>query len=322
MVLNCGLQVGILVADAPQKFVIGLFATGLDVAPERGILAGKLDIVKAERFLVFENYIFDYHTKYNKCCLTLSQYPSMRNKEIYFVIIEHYSSILYLPFNQIVFIVCIDYRSNCSHNEVKMEETIGQKLKKLREAAGLSKAELARRAGDITREYIYQIESGRAPGNITVDKVESLARGLGVSPNVFFNDESTYTPLSEKLRLNDVVAYPVYTEFPHHAGEDAVEPLDYIYRRANKEAGKQIECYIVRGTCLEPVVYDGDTIIVDRDGSIDNGDIVACMLDGELHIAKLKKYDGELWMENNHGRRKLQDCGASAVVIEVIRRLK
>jgi SOS-response transcriptional repressor LexA len=73
---------------------------------------------------------------------------------------------------------------------------------------------------------------------------------------------------------------------------------------------------------FSPLIEDKDIIIVDREASIDAGDIVACLFQGELHLGRLKKIAGELYLENNLGRIKLQDCQVAAPVIEITRRLK
>ncbi|MDH5696847.1 MAG: S24 family peptidase, partial [Dehalococcoidia bacterium] len=80
--------------------------------------------------------------------------------------------------------------------------------------------------------------------------------------------------------------------------------------------------YIARGDCLEPEISDGNIIIIDRDGQIEHGDIVACLVKDELHLARLKKIAGEIYLENNHGRMKLEECQVVAPVIQVRRDLK
>ena len=51
------------------------------------------------------------------------------------------------------------------------------KLKRMREAKGLSQADLARRA-KITREYVNKLEAGRY--DPTVGVIQRLAKALGV----------------------------------------------------------------------------------------------------------------------------------------------
>lgn len=127
--------------------------------------------------------------------------------------------------------------------------------------------------------------------------------------------------LPESSRLPSPTAIPIYMAFPFHAGSPT-EPIDYVYRAQIKAAPKNVEGYVVDGTCLEPVVQDKDIIVVDRDGEINNGDIVACLIDDQLHIARLRKVADELWLENNHAKWPFREVKVAAPVIEVIRRLR
>ena len=78
----------------------------------------------------------------------------------------------------------------------------------------------------------------------------------------------------------------------------------HTYSKANRGQGLQPKQDI---SALERIIGRGD---------------LTGQIDGELHIARLKKVADELWLENNHGKHKFQDCQVSAVVIEVVRRLK
>jgi transcriptional regulator with XRE-family HTH domain len=55
--------------------------------------------------------------------------------------------------------------------------SVGENIKRLREAAGLSQTELARRAG-IDQGGLSKIEKGR---NLTLETLRDLARALGCS---------------------------------------------------------------------------------------------------------------------------------------------
>ncbi len=65
-----------------------------------------------------------------------------------------------------------------------ISESIAAKIKRLREAKGLSKYRLAKLSG-IDEAYVGQLESGKIdqPRRATL---EMLAKGLGVSSSVFF----------------------------------------------------------------------------------------------------------------------------------------
>jgi len=201
---------------------------------------------------------------------------------------------------------------------------LGEKLKYYRENRGYTQVGLSGRT-KIDASYISRIERGEIKSP-SYEILLKLARALNVTLNDLtgqgvITQAETPEQILEKLRLAQPVSIPVYTDFPVHAGS-GVEAVDYIYRTRPKPARPGIEGYIVHGTCLEPVVNDKDIIIVDREASIDNGDIVACLINGELRIARLRKVAEELWLENNHGKFRLEDCQVTAPVIEVIRRLK
>lgn len=75
-------------------------------------------------------------------------------------------------------------------NEKKAEQTLGERLKEIRLAKGLSQSEIERRTG-LKREYLSKIENCDLK-NPTVLTLERLAKGLEVSINMFFPvEEST-----------------------------------------------------------------------------------------------------------------------------------
>lgn len=61
---------------------------------------------------------------------------------------------------------------------------VGEQIRQLREAKGLSQEELGSRA-DLHRTYIGQIE--RAEGNITLKNLAKIAMGLEVDVKDFFS---------------------------------------------------------------------------------------------------------------------------------------
>lgn len=192
--------------------------------------------------------------------------------------------------------------------------------------------ELAKRSG-VDRGALASIETGKAK-NPTTSNLLKLAWAFKIRPEelyeaagyikdakVSYQYKESPEDILERLRMATPVRIPIYTAFSFHAGE-AVEPVDYIYRAKTTPAKRSIEGYIVSGKCLEPLVTEGNIIIVDREGEINNGDIVAALIEGRLHLGRLRKIAEELYLENNEGRIKFEECQVAAPVIEVIRRLK
>ena len=192
----------------------------------------------------------------------------------------------------------------------------------------MTQAELSARSG-LGRGHISRIETGgyKNPSQITFER---LARGLGLGIIELRNEirgETLETPFEtpedilERLKLVTPISVPVYSNYPFHAG-DPTEPVEYVYHARTRKARRTVEGYIVHGKCLEPRITDGDIIIVDREASIDNGDIVACLIDDQLRLGYLRKIADELWLENGDGRVRFEECQMAAPVTEVIRRLK
>lgn len=210
---------------------------------------------------------------------------------------------------------------------------LAQKLKELRTAKGWTQLETAKYSG-LDRSYISYLEQPHKAGRPSADALLKLARAYNVKPEELYQAagyikgdkgislrSETPEEILDRLKLATPQSIPVYTDYPFHAGEP-VEPIEFVYRTRANLTNKSIEGYLVHGKCLEPQINSGDIVIVDREGEMNNGDIIACLMDNELNIGRLRKIADELWLENNNGRRKFEECQVAAPVIESIRRLK
>jgi transcriptional regulator with XRE-family HTH domain len=215
---------------------------------------------------------------------------------------------------------------NVPEKQDESKPSWGLKIKEMREAKGWTQEELAQRSG-LSRPHIAKIEAGGLKESYK-STVNKLARAFNLTPSeldriisgVIQQRPETPEDLWERLRLASPVSVPVYEDFGLHApgGQDLVE---YVYRaRTKMPKSANIEGFIVHGKCLEPEISDGNVVIVDRDAAMDPGDIIACIVDGRLHIGRLRQIAGELWLENNDGRYPFKDCHPVAKVIETIKR--
>lgn len=209
---------------------------------------------------------------------------------------------------------------------------LGEKLKELRADRGWTQNELAKRSG-LDRGYIANLETNMVD-KPSADTFLKLARAFNIRTEELFQAagyisdridyllrRETSEEILERLRIVHPVTVPIYEDFPFHAGAP-VQPMDYVPVVKERAKGRNLEGYIARGKCLEPEISDGNIIIVDRDGQIEHGDIVAALVDGMLYLARLRKIGDELYLENNNGRIKLEQDTIAAPVIEVRRRLK
>lgn len=68
---------------------------------------------------------------------------------------------------------------------MSLAQNISRTLRALREQAGLSQQQLAKRAG-VSLRYISNVENDSP--NVTVDVIEKLAKGLGTPPGELLGD--------------------------------------------------------------------------------------------------------------------------------------
>ena len=73
---------------------------------------------------------------------------------------------------------------------------VGEKIKKLREARRMSQNALANEAG-VSPTYIYQLERGeKSP---TIEYLDHICWGLGITLEEFFRTELLSTSLTDKI---------------------------------------------------------------------------------------------------------------------------
>ncbi len=203
----------------------------------------------------------------------------------------------------------------------------GAKIRQLREQRGITQTELAKRAG-VTRGYIAQIETGLikesgmdtfrrlASGlGMTLDELDAAVRGETLKPTEEPED------WLERYRAAQPYRLQIRTDFVAHAGEP-VQPPQYYWIPRGGAAPVGIEAIKVKGNCLEPVIQEGDVIIVDKNAEVNIGNVVACTYQDELHLGRLRKIAGEVFLENGHGTFKLEECPHVAKVIQIERTLR
>ncbi len=210
-------------------------------------------------------------------------------------------------------------------------------IKELREQQGLTQEELAARSSgfgsppvSVKRTYISRAELGHI-GKPSFDIIRGLAHGLGMSLTELqkrLSGEATPPrerpeDLLRKLTMSLDYQVPVYDEYPIHAGH-GVEPMYYMpvakARVGAAEAGR-LQGFPIRGDCMEPDIKEGDVVIVDTRAEVGVNSTVVCCRDGDVHIGRLRRIAGELFVENGHGRFPLADCSPVAKVVRLEREL-
>ena len=176
--------------------------------------------------------------------------------------------------------------------------TIGQRLKELREKAGISQVEFAAKI-NVSKQTLYKYENNII-ANIPSDKIEAAARVCNVSPAYLMGWDCNVSPvtLSHTQGVSINVLGRVAAGIPINAVEEIIdtEEISKELAKTGTFFGLQI-----RGDSMEPRIYNGDVVIVRQQEDAENGDIVIATINGDDATCKrLRKYrDGIELISNN-----------------------
>jgi transcriptional regulator with XRE-family HTH domain len=206
----------------------------------------------------------------------------------------------------------------------------GIHIRRLRETKGLTQEELAEKVG-ITRSLQSRIELGHFQA-FSQDRLERYARALEMTPaqlsfQIYGQSEKETKENTQQLlrRLASTLdlQVPLYDEFPIHAGPGS-EITEYVPVARSKVGAvdpDRLKAFPVRGMCMSPEIEEGDVVIVDTRAEINVNNIVACQYNGEVHIGRIMKIDGHLYLQNGHGRYPFEECHPAIRVIKLERDL-
>lgn len=181
------------------------------------------------------------------------------------------------------------------------QETMYDRIRKLREDKDISQEELARRCGYSSRSTISKIEKGER--NLTGDKIQVIADVLGVRPSYLMDGEEP-TSLCAPEVTEDTVVFPVigeiaagydYPAYEDWSGETVEIPKSYLHGRSRDD----FFVLSVKGDSMYPQYMDGDKVLILKQSTMNrSGEIGAIIYDGDMATLKKIEYvDGEDWVK-------------------------
>ena len=168
-------------------------------------------------------------------------------------------------------------------------DTIGNRIKSLRQAKKLTLEDVARAVG-VGRSTVLKWETGKIT-SMRGDKIAALADVLQVSPHELMGwDGEKFTPAPVISEEN--VSFPIVGDiaagFDHLALDDwdgdVVElPAAYLKTRPRED----YFVLRVRGESMYPMYLDGDLVLILKQDTVDySGQIAAVIYDDELATLK------------------------------------
>ena len=180
-------------------------------------------------------------------------------------------------------------------NNMTTQETMGLRIKSLREERKMSQTALAELVGYKDKTAIAKVEAGKV--DLPQSKISAFANALNTTTSFLFADNSfdetfqaeiSNTPKAKGVRIN--VLGRVAAGLPIEAIENIIdtEEISEEMARTGEFFGLQI-----KGDSMEPRIYENDVVIVRKQDDAESGDIVIALVNGnDATCKRLIKYAG------------------------------
>ena len=161
---------------------------------------------------------------------------------------------------------------------------LGETLKKLRRERGLTLEEVALAVGT-SKQTVSRYEKG-VISNIPHEKVEALARALSVSPSALMGWEEGEGFPAPKAAAR---ALPILGEIA--CGEPIFAEATYEdFIAAGAGMGADFCLRAVGDSMIGARIFDGDTVFIRSQDTVENGEIAAVIIRGEATLKRVYYY--------------------------------
>jgi repressor LexA len=173
--------------------------------------------------------------------------------------------------------------------------TFGERIYKIRNEKGLTQDELAAAVGYKSRSTIAKIESGERDAPQTM--IVALAKALGTTPSYLMGWEESNSPNVVKDSIpytpENMVPIPVIGRVA--AGYTCLAETDIeCYELVSPENINDGYDYVylkVIGNSMEPLIIEGDLVLVRIQERVNSGDYAVVIVDEEDGVVKQVKFD-------------------------------
>lgn len=166
---------------------------------------------------------------------------------------------------------------------------LADNLKKARQEANLSQAEMAEKLNLNTRTYgSYE----RGERDVSTALLRNICQVLGVSSDELLETKPTrhFEPNAIILSQDKIHMIPVFGSvaagFGAYASSDIIEYIP-LYIENDCDVADTI-CITVKGQSMYPKIEEGDRIVVRRQDSVDNGRIAVVMIGDEAVVKRVE----------------------------------
>ena len=166
-------------------------------------------------------------------------------------------------------------------------QTVLNRMRIKRQEKRYSFQDLADRTG-LNKSTLQRYETG-ATAKLPLEKARLIAKALGVTVEYLLGLETAAE--------SNIFSLPVFDSVSAGFGcyaDSAVVNYKPTFLENAAEAGEYLWIN-VKGDSMSPKIEDGDTILVRRQDSVENGSVAVVMVDDEAVVKKMKY--GKGWVE-------------------------
>lgn len=182
-------------------------------------------------------------------------------------------------------------------------------IKKRREELGMSYQELSNKTG-FSKSVLQRYETGTTK-KIPADRIEKIAKALNVDPFSLYDFDQATEVLTDRINNNlnnisNIIPLPKTKKVPRLGKIACGEP---ILAEENYEdyddVPEEIKCdftLICDGdSMINARIQDGDVVYFREQSQVENGEIAACLVDGEFEtkatLKRFYKYDDKIILQ-------------------------
>ena len=164
-----------------------------------------------------------------------------------------------------------------------MKSVFMQRMKETMQEKGIRQTDLVEKTG-IDKGALSSYMNGRYMPN--AEKVAKIAKALGVTVDYLLGKEEAQTEKPPKIHEVSVLG-KVAAGVPMSAQEDIIGTI-----------WTDKECFAlkVKGDSMSPRIMDGDIVLVKKQESAEDGDLVIAEIDGEATCKVLKRSHGSVML--------------------------
>lgn len=173
---------------------------------------------------------------------------------------------------------------------------VGDKIKSLRKAKGLTQTELGEKVG-VKKNAVSKWECGRVE-DIPTSMIKALASLFDVPPSYLIDDDSAPNIFS----IPNILPMPEMRDIPLLGAIACGQPIlasenigEYIKIPRHIKADFALTC---KGdSMINARIFDGDIVYIRQQEEVQNGEIAAVLIDDEATLKRVKLYEDHISLE-------------------------